>query len=150
MTPRLSRGRLLPAALALLAAACGDPRHDAAEELLRLKDAMQGHAARYGRLPETLDPARPATPANLPHAAGRGVTLRLAAVAGDGYHATARRGSWLCWQRVRGSEAASPDCVPLSPGASDTASVPASAGALEGLVRPQDAPADSSAPPPGP
>lgn len=103
---------ILPAALLL--AACGNSRNEAAAELLRLDAAMQQHRTSHGRYPETIDPARPATPANLPFAPERKMTVRLRAVAGDRYQATARHRSWNCWMAVGPDQPALPDCAPLT------------------------------------
>jgi hypothetical protein len=98
----------------MLAAACGDARSEAAGELVRLHSAIEAHAAEYGRIPETLDPARGASPANLPFRTSHGVEVRLQGVAAERYTAVARQGSWLCWSTATRGEPARPDCYPNS------------------------------------
>jgi len=105
--------RMVPAA-ALLLAACGNPRDQAARELLRLHEAMQQHRAAHGRYPETIDPARPATPANLPFTPQGKVTVRLRGATGDGYQTTARNRSWSCFMGAGPDGARRPRCAPLS------------------------------------
>jgi hypothetical protein len=108
---------------ALLLAACGDPRSEAAGELLRLHTELQAHAKRYGDFPRTLDPAQPATSANLPFQAGKGVAVRLNSVSAGRYNASARRKGWLCWSSAGRDEPVRPDCAPSGadvPGTPDT------------------------------
>ncbi|HEX8451748.1 MAG TPA: hypothetical protein VF647_06610 [Longimicrobium sp.] len=83
---------LLPVVAALFVAGCGDARTEAAEELVRLNEAMQRHSSQYGRFPDTLDASRPLSAANLPYRPEHGVTLSLQST-GTGYRAAARRRS---------------------------------------------------------
>ncbi|WP_325310919.1 hypothetical protein [Longimicrobium sp.] len=108
MRPR----RALIAALALLAAACANPRDRAAGELRQLQGEMEQHRTRFGRYPDTLDPALPATAANLPHRARRGVTVALTKSGRDGYLAVSRHAMWSCWVAIDGGRGTRIDCNP--------------------------------------
>lgn len=145
------RGRLAlarPIALAVLLGACGNPRNDAVAELNRLHEAMQRHAARHGRFPQTIDHARPASATNLPHAPRRGVSLSLLRATADGYQARARRKSWICYLRVAPGQPARPDCAPVSPSLRDAPEDTTSqaAGGFEGVLPLPAAPRADSAP----
>jgi hypothetical protein len=115
---------LLTALAALFVAACGDARTEAAEELVRLNDAMQQHSSKYGRFPDTLDASRPLSAANLPYRPEHGVTLSLQST-GTGYRAAARRRSWYCWTSVGSGQTSPPDCYPMSAGSSADPGTPA-------------------------
>ena len=138
---------LMPGFAALLVAGCSDARSEAAEELVRLNDAMQRHSMRYGRFPDTLDAGRPLSAANLPYRPERDVTLSLQST-GTGYRAAARRKSWYCWTSVGPDRKSPPDCYPLSAGSSGDPAAPAQAPrTLEPVPRAPAAAPDSS---PGP
>jgi hypothetical protein len=104
-------------------AGCSDARSEAAGELLRLDQAIQAHAARYGDFPRRLDAASPASATNLPFAGRKGVEVRLNGVSGGRYAATARRGVWLCWAGAGRNEPVRPDCAPTG-AAPDSAEAP--------------------------
>lgn len=109
-----SRGRAAAAARVLLlagAAACGDPRQQATDELLRLHVEMERHATRFGRLPDTLDPEGPEGAANLPFSPRNGVRVELQGAAGRQYFAVAHRGGWRCWVVAMGERRSIPDCA---------------------------------------
>ena len=75
---------------------------------------MSAHAAAYGQLPRTLQPASPEDASNLPFNPDHGVQVRLQSVADNQYLAVAFKRSWRCWiigTRDRHSE---PDCAPAS------------------------------------
>ncbi|HEX8211424.1 MAG TPA: hypothetical protein VF584_14730 [Longimicrobium sp.] len=138
---------LLPVLAALLVAGCGDARSEAAEELVRLNDAMQRHSSRYGRFPDTLDAGRPLSAANLPYRPERDVTLSLQST-GTGYRAAARRKSWYCWTSVGPDQQSPPDCYPMSAGSSGDPRKPAEAPkTLEPVLRPPGAATHSSSAP---
>ena len=140
------RGFLLIVA-ALFVAGCSDARSEAAEELVRLNDAMQRHSVRYGRFPDTLDASRPLSAANLPYHPEPGVTLSLQST-GIGYRAAARRKSWYCWTSVGPNQKSPPDCYPMSAGSSGDPGTPAQAPkTLEPVQRPPGAATDSSSAP---
>lgn len=109
----------LPLALGLALGACTDSRHEARVELRRLDEAMQQHAAVYGRFPATLDPRRPVSLTNLPYAPGREVDLHLQDGTQDSYAATARHGVWSCWMPISVGEKGEPACAPTGGGSSD-------------------------------
>lgn len=140
----------LPLGLGLALGACTDSRHEAVAELRRLDEAMQQHAAVYGRFPATLDPRRPVSLTNLPYAPGREVDLRLVGGTQDSYGATAGHGVWSCGIHVGPGEKGEPDCAPTGGGSSDdqpdTLGQPASP--MEGLLTPRGAsPIQSDLPP---
>jgi len=128
---------------ALLVAGCSDARTEAAEELVRLDDAMQRHSARYGRFPDTLDASRPLSAANLPYRPEHELTLSLQST-GTGYRAAARRKSWYCWTSVGPDRKSPPDCYPMSPGSSPEDVGPAEAPKMLEPVGPPAAAPDSS------
>jgi hypothetical protein len=139
--------RALLAFAAVLVAACSDARSEAAEELVRLNDAMQRHATEYGRFPDTLDASRPRSAANLPYDPERDVTLSLQST-GTGYRAAARRRSWYCWTSVAPGRKTPPDCCPLSDTTSaDPVAPPQAPKTLEPVLRPPNAAPDSSSSP---
>lgn len=141
---RAKRRWLLPALAALLVAGCSDARTEAAEELVRLNDAMQRHSSRYGRFPDTLDASRPLSAANLPYTPEHDVTLSLQST-GMGYRAAARRKSWYCWTSVAPDRQSPPDCYPMSAGSPADPGKPAEAPkTLEPVLRPPAAAPDSS------
>ena len=125
MTIRRLR-RIVPLAVTLAAAACGNPREDARNELQRLATAMDAHAGRYGRYPEAIDPRRPASAANLPHAAEKGVRLRLVHSGVDAFQALARQGPWICSLNVAARRAGRVECTPLSSSAEGEPPTPSS------------------------
>ncbi|HEX8905281.1 MAG TPA: hypothetical protein VF771_10590 [Longimicrobiaceae bacterium] len=100
------------AALAVMLAACSNPRADAVAELTRLRAEMDAHAGRYGRYPQTLNAGQPATAANLPHRPPRGVTLYLLASDAGGYQAVATRRPWSCWNAVVRGKPGRVECTP--------------------------------------
>ncbi|HKP74469.1 MAG TPA: hypothetical protein VJT67_02950 [Longimicrobiaceae bacterium] len=109
------RSRLLPvAALALLAAGCANPREDARGELRRLRTALDQHAAKFGRYPQTLEPSQPESAGNLPHRAEKGVTLRLVHAGADGIQALGKRGQWVCSLNVDAQRRERLRCAPLT------------------------------------
>lgn len=148
MIAKMKRPRALHLVLAgVLVAGCGDARSEAAQELVRLNDAMQRHSAQYGRFPDTLDASRPPSAANLPYRPERDVTLSLQST-GTGYRAAARRKSWYCWTSVGPDRKSPPDCYPLSAGLSGVLATPARAPkTLEPVLRPSGAAPDSSSAP---
>ena len=140
----------LPLGLGLTVGACTDSRHEAITELRRLDQAMQQHAAVYGRFPATLDPHHPVSLTNLPYAPGRKVDLRLLGSTGDSYGARAGHGVWVCWMGMGPGKRGEPDCAPTGNGspddAADTPGQPASP--LKDILTPQsEAPAQSGLPP---
>lgn len=135
-------------ALALTLGACSNARHDARTELFRLDEAMQRHAAQYGSFPETLDARRSSSRTNLPHRPARKVDVRLLGVAPDGYQASARRGSWLCWTSVGPRQKAQPSCYPRRESSRDLPDAPGEQPPLlDGVLTRPGAPSKESDPP---
>ena len=140
----------LPLGLGLTVGACTDSRHEAITELRRLDEAMQQHAAVYGRFPATLDPHHPVSLTNLPYAPEREVNLRLLGSTEDSYGARAGHGVWVCWIGLGPGKRGEPDCAPTGDGSRDDApNTPGQpAFPLEGILTPQsEAPAQSGLPP---
>jgi hypothetical protein len=100
--------------IAMLVGACANPREEARGELRKLRTAVEQHAARYGRYPETIDPRRPASAANLSFQARKGVSLELVHAGTDGIQALARRRPWICTMNVDARGAERMRCATLS------------------------------------
>lgn len=129
-------------AVCLFLGACSDGRDVAASELQRLDEDMQRHATRYGSFPETIDPALPASRANLPYVPEGRVTVRLIGATSESYAATARRGLWLCAVRVGPGQKPVADCTPTGIESSKSAGEAPSAP-LERILDEPGAPVDS-------
>jgi len=139
-----SRIAAAAAVLPLLVAACANPREDARGELHLLRTAVERHAAKFGHYPRTLDPRLPESAENLPHRAGKGVTLRLVHAGADGMQALARRRSWICSLNVDAQRRERIECTPLS---SSTAEQPLEpSGAAPSVVESRDSAAPVSSP----
>lgn len=111
------------AAAALALGGCANPREEARGELRRLRVALEEHARRYGRYPDTLDAGLPASTANLPLRPREGVSLELVHAGADGFQALARRRPWICTMNVDARGAERLRCATLS---SDAPPVPGS------------------------
>jgi len=107
------------AAVAIALGGCGNPRADAREELRQLRAALEQHAKEYGRYPETVDPARPASATNLPHRPKSGVSVELVHAGADGFQALARRQPWICSMNVDARHVEKLKCAPLTGLATD-------------------------------
>jgi uncharacterized lipoprotein NlpE involved in copper resistance len=102
------------AAAALALGGCGNPREDARAELRQLRVALEQHAKQYGRYPDTVDAARPASATNLPHQPRSGVTVELVHAGADGFQALARRAPWTCTMNVDARHVERLECAPLT------------------------------------
>jgi hypothetical protein len=107
------------AAAVVALAGCGNPREDARGELRRLRAALEEHATEYGRYPDTIDAARPASATNLPLEPRRGVSVELVHAGADGFQALARRRPWVCSMNVDARHAERLKCAPLTSSAPD-------------------------------
>lgn len=142
--PRRAFALLIGAAVFLFLGGCGGGRDKAVSELQRLDQHMHQHMARYGSFPETIDPALPASPANLPYVPQRRVRVRLIGATPQSYGATARSGVWLCAVQVAPGEPANPDCTPTGNGSSEGAGEGRPPAPLDGILDEQQAPGDSA------
>jgi hypothetical protein len=127
----VTRRFALAAAALISLAACRDARQDARTELERLGGLMTTHAARFGRYPETIDAARPASASNLPFKAEHGVDLRLLQSSREAYQAVAVRKSWTCFMIVGAGNQGRMECAPVGNGS--RAAAAASGSPLEPL-----------------
>jgi|GEM_PF-3436331 len=105
---------LVLAAAAVALGGCANPREEARDELRGLRMAMEQHATRYGRYPDTVDAGLPASATNLPHKPRSGVTVELVHAGADGFQALARRRPWVCTMNVDAKHAESLECAPLT------------------------------------
>jgi hypothetical protein len=127
------------AAMALVLAGCSNPRAIAIAELQRLRVEMDRHADTFGRYPQSLDADRPASAANLPHTAPRGVAVYLIRSDAAGYQAVATRRPWSCSMQVLRGHGQRVDC---NPNATSSDQRPDSAKAREvfrGVLSPDSA-----------
>lgn len=148
VTRGIQPGFPLALLLALAVGGCTGSGHEARAELQRLDEAMQQHAEQYGRFPATLDPDRPASPANLPFTPAADVQLRFLGVTDNGYGATARRGIWICSLVGSSGGGGAVNCTPTGPGSSEATeeSGAPSDSPLDDLLTPADT-AAAAAPP---
>jgi hypothetical protein len=102
------------AAAAVALGGCANPREEAREALRGLRVAMEQHATRYGRYPDTVDAGLPASATNLPNQPRSGVRVELVHAGADGFQALARRRPWVCTMNVDARHAESLECVPLT------------------------------------
>lgn len=127
--------RLLPLAALALLVACRNPREDARGELHRLRTELDQHRARLGRYPDTLDPRRPASPANLPFAPRKGVAVRLVHAGDDGIQALARQAPWTCSLNVDPRRGERIECTPLSTAEPDLSSPAGAPNPMDSVLR---------------
>lgn len=138
---------LAPLAALTLLAACGNERQDARDELHRLRSALAEHRTRFGRYPETVDPARPAGAANLAYTPREGVAVRLVHAGEDGIQALAQRSPWICSLHVDPRRGERIECNPLSAPVGDMNDVPGDApNPLDSALRSRSPTADSTQP----
>jgi hypothetical protein len=130
----MTRHPILAVAVAVLLGACANPRAEARQELKKLRTALDEHRTRYGRYPETVDPRRPASAANLSLQPREGVTLELVHAGADGIQALARRRPWICNMNVDARGAERVECAPLSNSDAPPAQ-PGKANPLDSLLR---------------
>ena len=102
------------AAVAVALGGCSNPREEARTELRELRVALEQHAKAYGRYPDTVDAARPASATNLPHSPKRGVSVELVHAGAEGFQALARRAPWICTMNVDARHVEKLRCAPLS------------------------------------
>jgi hypothetical protein len=136
---------LAPLAALTLFVACANPREDARDELHRLRGALDEHRTRFGRYPQTLDPARPADVSNLAFTPREGIAVRLVHAGDDGIQALAQRAPWICSLHVDPQRGERIECTPVSASAGNVDDVPGDApNPLDSVLRPGGLAGDSA------